>query len=957
MELDGVAAAAGADPADEKKQQPHTIRPDDRAARFGPYQVLAHKRLVLADGQAVQLGSRALDILLVLLAHAGAVVSKEQLIAQVWPDSVVEDINLRVHIAALRKALGDGRDGQRYIATIPLRGYSLVAPVTWQTPAADASKAVEHNLPRRLSPMIGRGKVVDSLVRQLRQQRFVTLVGPGGIGKTTVALHVAERLLANYSQGVRLLDLAPLDSASQLLSTLASTLGLPLRGDEPMHDLASHLRERQMLLILDNCEHLIDAVAELAESLLKAAPRIGILATSRELLRAEGEHVQRLGPLACPPPEPTMTQAQALGFPALQLLVERAIANQGQFELSDSEVPLAAELCRCLDGIPLALELAAAQIGALGLAGVLAQLADSCRLLNRGRRTAPARQQTLHATLDWSYKLLSAHEQASLRRLSVFPASFTLDAATALIETDEAAPLPCLTIGQLVAKSMVSADASNEPVHYRLLDTTRTYAVEKLRADAEESRVRRRHAHYCLTLVNQALQEWEVTPPQHWIKRFAARIDDLRVALDWCFAAPGEEAVAILLTANSTPLWQELSLLKEHGHYVTRALAALQAGQQPCPTLQVTLMLVQASTWYHTRGGTPETIDAFVSAGRLAERCQNVAGQLKAASGLMAVNLSRADYEAALEQTRHFDRLCQRDAPELSLSLQRLSGLAQHFAGNQPQARQHAEYVLADITRNPPSGHFTNGFGVQYDQQVAALTLQARILWLQGYPEQAWERAQQALEAARHIEHRTSMCYTLALATWVIARYNGHHDASRELLALLLEQTRKLSMNMFHGWAQHYARETQTPGATSADEPAPPGDGMITDIMATLNPDYVDDALLARAHSGQAGWVTAEVLRAAATNLLARAIPDPRGAESLLHEALTIAAQQGALAWELRAACSLARLWQQEGRRHEAHALLKRVYGRFTEGFATPDLLRARQLLDECAAGVAAAAT
>jgi predicted ATPase len=949
MDLDGVVAVVEPVPARENDQQAQSPFAANQVARIGNFQVLPHKRLVQANGHPLHLGSRALDILLVLLEHAGNVVSKEHLIARVWPRNVVEDINLRVHIAALRKALGEGRDGQRYIATIPLRGYSLVAPVSWQAPA-DSLNAHTHNLPRRLNPVIGRGKMVDSLARNIRQQRFVTLVGPGGIGKTTVALHVAERLLANYSQGVRLLDLAPLDKATQLPQTLAAAFDLTLQGDEPIGELAHYLRDRQMLLILDNCEHLVESVAGLAEVLLKTAPLVDILATSREVLRAEGEHVQRVEPLTCPPPAPAMAISQALGFPALQLLVERVIANEGRFELTESELPAAAELCRRLDGIPLAIEMAAAQIGALGVAEVLSQLTVSFRLLNRGRRTAPARQQTLRATLDWSYELLPALEKASLRRLSVFPASFSLDAAAALIGTDEPMVLPCLTISQLVAKSLVSTEVTDEQVHYRLLDTTRTYALEKLHEAAEEQQVRRRHAQYCLTLMSQAQREWEVTPSQHWIKRFAPRLDDLRAALDWGFSAQGDEEIAIRLTACSTPLWQELSLLKEHGHYASRALAMLQGCDQPCPTLQMTLSLVLGSIWYHTRGGTPETIDAFVNAGRLAERCQNVAGQLKATSGLMAVNLSRADYTAALEQTRHFDRLCRCDAPELSLSLQRMGGLAQHFAGNQLQARQHADYALTNIACNPPAGHFTNGFGVQYDQKVAALTLLARVLWLQGFPEQAWHHAMQALDLAQRIEHGTSLCYTLALSAWAIARYNGHIVASRELLTLLLGQTRKLSMNMFHGWAQHYERETLTPGAPPGSEPALPGEGMIKDIMATLNPAYVDDALLARAQSGQAGWVTAEVLRAGAVDLLARETLELNRAESLLGEALTIARHQGALAWELRAACSLARLWQQQGRQQEAHALLKQVYGRFTEGFSTPDLLSARQLLDECSA-------
>lgn len=916
-------------------------------ATLGPYTIYPHRRLILKGDYPIRLGSRAMEILLVLLENAGEAVEKDQLIARVWPGSVVEETNLRVHIAALRKALGDGRDGQRFIATIPLRGYTLVEPVTWLRPSMEPAKPKMHNLPRRLSPVIGRAREVEGLAGKMRQRRFVTLVGPGGIGKTTVALQVAEWFLANDRQDVRMLDLAPLEKAAQLPSTIAAVLQLNLHDEESISDLVRYLRDQQMLLILDNCEHLIDTVAELAETLLKAAPHINILATSREPLRADGEHVQRLGPLAFPQPEPGMTLAQAMTFPAMQLLMERAVTNHGQFELSDTELQLAAELCRRLDGIPLAIELAAAQLGTVGFSGVLTQLNDSFRLLKRGRRTAPARQQTLSATLDWSHDLLQAHEQAALRRLSVFPGSFTLEAASQLIGNDEAAPLPCLTISQLVAKSLVSAVKCDEQVYYRLLDTTRTYALEKLRAAAEETEIRRQHAHYCLAAMNQALKQWESIPTKQWIWRIAPCVDDLRAALDWSFSVSGEEAIAVLLTANSTPVWQELSLFKEHSAYVASALSVLEKNLQPCMTLQVTLNLVLGSTCYHTRGGTPETVEAFVKAGQLAERCHDLASQLKAASGLMAVNLSRADYVAALKQTRHFDWLCLSKNPELSLSVQRLSGLAQHFAGNQPQARAHAEYALKEIVSGAPAGHFTNGFGVQYDQQVATLTLLARILWLQGYPEQAWHRAVEALQLAQQIGHDSSLCYTLALSGWVIARYNGHCEASNALLELLLEQTRKLSMNMFHGWAQHYARALCMPVKNMEDSPLPQRDGMINDIMATLCTTYVDDAMFARAQSGEAGWVTAEVLRVRAVSLLSCRAPDTLEAESLLRKALRIASLQGALAWELRSACSLARLRWDLGRTREARETLEQVYHRFSEGFATPDLLEAKQLLDE----------
>ena len=275
----------------------------NQALGFGPYRIHPGQRLVLEGEQPLRLGRRAMDILLILLAHAGEVVSKQQLMAGVWPDSVVEDINLRVHMAALRKALGDGQAGQRYIVTVAQRGYSFVAPILLesieQRPAGDA--VGRHNLPLRRTRMIGRQPLVDSLMTQLPRQRCITLVGPGGIGKTTVALRVAEQLIGHYRDGIRLVDLAPLSDPRMIYSHLAALLDCPLLDGDPLTSLVNGLRERQMLLVIDNCEHLIDAVAALSESILRGAPQVHILATSRESLRAEGEYVQRLESLDCPP--------------------------------------------------------------------------------------------------------------------------------------------------------------------------------------------------------------------------------------------------------------------------------------------------------------------------------------------------------------------------------------------------------------------------------------------------------------------------------------------------------------------------------------------------------------------------------------------------------------------------------------------------------------------------------
>jgi len=926
-----------------------TLTPE-QAIHFGPYRIYPGQRLVMEADQPLRLGRQAMDILLMLLEHAGQVVSKQQLIARVWPKSVVEDTNLRVHMAALRKALGDGQAGQRYIVTVAQRGYSFVAPFSLESieqhPQNDANEPGGHNLPVRRTRMIGRQALVDRLLAQLSQQRFITLVGPGGIGKTTVALRVAEQLIGRYRDGIRLVDLAPINCPLMIGAHLATALGLSLHDADPMNGLATCLRERQMLLVIDNCEHLIDAIALLSESILRAAPQVHILATSRESLRAEGEYVQRLESLDCPPPIAVLDRAQALTFSALQLFVERAMASHDSFELSEADLPLAIEICRRLDGIPLAIELAAAQVGNLGLSGLLSQLQDSFRLLAQGCPTTMGRHQTLRATLDWSFELLNACEQTCLRRLGIFRGAFTLESAAAVIVGQYVEPdVVFASITQLVAKSLLNVEVGDEEVFYRLLDTTRGYALEKLDQAQELADTRERHAECCLALMQQAQSEWEHTQSERWTERYARSLDDIRAVLDWGLNAQGPQALAIRLAATSAPLWQELSLLKEYGAYVRKALALLETTHQPCPRLTMNLKLALGSSCYHTQGNSTEAVEAFVSAKHLAEHCNDVAGQLKAISGHLAVDLSCGNYQLALEQSRQFERLRPHDDAMTALSTQRLRVLALHFAGDQALARENAEQVIQRLAQSGQLNRFTHGFGVQYDQSVAALTILARILWLQGLPEKAWHTARQALDIAMQINHGTSICYTLALSGCLIAHYNGNTPVARELLALLLEQAKKHSVLLFYTWAKHYA---QVIDGTDAPSSPRPDTGLVKEIMVTLGSRFIDDALLERAENGAAGWSTAEILRARADALLAEDCPSSAdAAEAVLLKALAVAKTQGALAWELRSATSLAQLWQRQGHFRQAHELLAPIYQRFTEGFATPDLIKVRRLLDE----------
>src|SRR5262249_34527562 len=455
----------------------------DHAISFGPFRLLPSQQVLLEDGKPVRLGSRALDILIALAERPSEIVSKDELIARVWPNTFVEEGNLRVHVAALRRALGDGQAGRRYVANIPGRGYRFVAPISLsaeqQSEAPPPSRAMlTHDLPAPPTAMLGRDDIVDKLISELPQRRFITLVGPGGIGKTTVALAVADRSTALYPDGVRFVDLAPLTDPLLVPSALALVLGLAIRSDNPIPGLVDSLRDREMLIVLDSCDHVIDAAALLAEEVLRAAPGVHLLATSREAMRAEGERVQRLGPLGVPAATADLTAAEALAYPAVQLFVERASESLDTFELTDANAAVVADVCRRLDGIALAIELAAGRVNAFGVPGLAALLNDRFRLLAGGRRTALPRHQTLSATLDWSYEHLPETERVVLRRLAVCAGGFTLAAAQAIAAgTDIDAGTIDELVANLVAKSLVTADIGDGGVHHRLLETTPAYGV------------------------------------------------------------------------------------------------------------------------------------------------------------------------------------------------------------------------------------------------------------------------------------------------------------------------------------------------------------------------------------------------------------------------------------------------------------------------------------------------
>ena len=458
---------------------------------FGPYSLVASERLLTRDGAPVELNGRAYDLLVTLLSRPNEVISKSDLMAEVWPGITVEEGSLRFHVASIRKALGDGRDGARYISTSSGRGYCFVAPVSRSSKRSQAVAEVaagfpHANLASRFIRMIGRDDDVLKLSDRLNATRFVTIVGAGGVGKTTVAVAVGHHLLDEFSGAVVFVDLGMLNDPKLVAPAIASMLGLSVQSEDATPSLLAYLRDKRLLLILDTCEHLIETVAELTSLIFTAAPQVHLLATSREVLQVKDEHVYRLDSLACPPEDQGLTAAALLTFPATRLFVERAVASGAHPDFSDAEATIVVGICRKLDGMALAIELAARHVESYGLAQTAALLNLRPPLLWHGPRRATPRQKTLQATLDWSYALLSEPERTVLRRLAVLVGHFTLDAALAAATSatlDESVVFGA--IDSLVAKSMVATRPIGAVMRYRLLDTTRSYAL-MISADEDE---------------------------------------------------------------------------------------------------------------------------------------------------------------------------------------------------------------------------------------------------------------------------------------------------------------------------------------------------------------------------------------------------------------------------------------------------------------------------------------
>jgi predicted ATPase/DNA-binding winged helix-turn-helix (wHTH) protein len=892
-------------------------------------------------GSAVPVGGRAFEIIEVLARSAGELVGKDELMNRIWPGAVVTENTLQVHAVAIRKALGPYRS---LLKTQSGRGYRLLgdwtmrrhdaaaAPVGLQRMQVDGESPAT-NFPATVTRLVGRSAAKARLQDLLSAYRVVTLTGPGGIGKTSLALKAARAIVGEFADGGWLVELASLSDPALVPAAAAEVLKFPLRPDNITSEaIARAIGDKKLLLVLDNCEHLIAAAATLAETLLMHCPHITILATSRETLRIAGEHVYRVPPLEFPAPGRDEPE-HILQHSAVELFIARTNALDAGFSPGADELPSIGAICRHLDGIPLAIEFAAAQVSTVGIVQVATGLNDRFALLTRGRRTALPRHRTLRAALDWSYELLSEAERRLLRHLAVFAGGFTVAAASAVMGEGSAAPSSVIEgLTDLVTKSLVALDRDTGSRWY-LLETTRAYALEKLAGHGELDGAARRHAMYFREIFSRSGLETSAGVSADERTDRVREIDNVRATLDWCFSAGGDTAIGVDLAAGYAD-WLRVDV---------------------------------ATSMVDTTRGTRHSLELLTRALDAAEALEDLDAQARALVGVITHHSFSVEHDKTRAAAERLLRLADRIGnAALSRTADELMGAALVMVGRPREAQGYQQRFL-DADRSMPDQSRWSRIMLVY--RGAAYAFLSRALWLRGFIDQARRAAETSLDELATTDYPFVLCRVLYHGVCRIMPTTGDFAAAEQSIARLIEVATRINAPFWQtagrflsgklmvergefaqgvavlndafdacrrtGWRMSYP---EFKGALAAGFV---GLGQLDVALVAVDEGLHD--VLEREHGHDLHL--AELLRIKGEVLLR--LGDVTAAETSFSQAIQVAQEQEALFWELRATLSLARLRLTVGRGGDARQLLEQVYRCFTEGFQTPDLRAAKAFLDQ----------
>ncbi|GAB2894862.1 winged helix-turn-helix domain-containing protein [Paraburkholderia jirisanensis] len=784
--------------------------------QIGNIQVRLDTREIEVDGELISIGSRAFSILELLIRAEGTLVSKDDIIREVWPDTIVQENNLQVHIATLRRVFGKHRD---LIRTVSGRGYVLVRPALEVSAPRAAPATLPASVAAGQTPLFGRQALVAEIGALLERHRTVTLVGPGGIGKTSVALAVAAQAASRFEGGVHFIALADVSEQWFVPDAVASALGInaptkaPTRGPTKapagqlaIEQMVNGFAGRRTLIVLDNCEHVIEAAAELAERFASSGADTVVLATSREALRARGETLFSIAPLDTP--QEGDPASAILEASAVQLFLARIHAANQHFPTDARTLDHIAQVCRRLDGIPLAIELAAARAATLGIEPLAEHLDDRFRILAGGPRTALPRHQTLKAAFDWSYRLLNDVERTLFRRLGVFVSGFTFDAAAHVMAPQRSHAETLHALSGLVSKSLVVLENSDVP-RYRMLESTRAYALQQLQDNGEARSAAQTHALYFMQLFQQRPAGHGAPPAPHDCALARHELGNLRAALDWAFGAAGDPCVGSELAAAAVPLLFDMALIDECAKRAAQALQVIEQLEQ-CEQLKqleqpgrlvefrsavLRLNAAYAAALAYSEGPADAVLQQWTQVLADALALSDLEIEARAIWGLWEMRQCRGDARGALVHAYRFAACARRSGREShQIMARRVLGIALHYIGNQHSAREHLESV---IDASSHAVHRWHTAGARIDHGICARATLARVRWAQGDHADALTHARTALGAA--IDHADEMttCYVLCEASVPLALLMQDATLARDANEALRTRAQRAG---FSGW-------------------------------------------------------------------------------------------------------------------------------------------------------------
>jgi predicted ATPase len=910
--------------------------------------VLDRRALELFEnGNRLLLGTKACRILIALAERHGEIVSPAELTEAAWPDQHVEEVNLRVQIGAIRKVLAECSAHAPTIKTVPREGYLLILPeesADTETPERRPARYA----PRLLEPLIGRTDAMAHLAQLLATRRIVTIKGAAGIGKTSLALAAAAQWAGAGREWV-FVDLAVPINSAQVAQKVHAALELTGKPQDLVSDIVRALRSEEILIVLDNCEHVLDGAAAISQALGQKTDGVRILATSRESLATYGEHVFQLDPLDCGPVGRRLKASEALAYPGIELFANRAKARGQSLMVHDGNVSQIAEICQRLDGIPLAIQLAASSCEVMTVGELARRLDDRFSLLTHGERTALPRHKTLQAALEWGHDLLQPAEATVFRRLGVFRHAFAAadvhEVATggdlARLQVDEA-------IKALTAKSFMVVEGASGRTMFRFLETTRIFALAKLGEVSELTAVVERHAR---NVLGRFASIGGLPASSHTKAIFRSLVDDWRGAHDHALET-AQGPLALDLLHRALTMCERLNITDE---FVDRSEKTFDLIDQTGDRSLVSKELAVRNHYSQILaiyGSTRdlESLSKMTASAKkaldLARTIDAVPEQLQALWALANSASGRSDTQKQLFFANEFRAVADRlGDPQMLQNAYRLQCAGRYWSGDFAGAVAAVNEALRD------PGQFMATVSTRGDGHASTtLTMYARAKWAIGEFDEAIAQATRARLLAHEAGDARTLYYVLYTSVLPISLWSGNMAEAVEHITTIEELARQYSAA---GWGKHMKQWhiainlLQQCGGSygSAAVAAPFGAEWFADNATSLHCAFHKPQDLVRVSDRVDHWCTAEHYRAAGEQVLAGAYPDLPAVRLLFDAALDIAERQGAIAWQIRARNSIARLCLAADDRDGAAAVLAPVRSRFSADSVNADVRMAWSLL------------